>query len=87
MYKPLERAFEEKASDLWLRIALPGEEVKRNLVVDKAWKSEPVKAVVPGVAELLPLCSNPKCIGPNVDRLALVVEVLRIYDSAVLWGT
>jgi len=29
----LERAFEEKASDLWLRIALPGEEVKRNLVV------------------------------------------------------
>src|SRR5438445_10001082 len=32
MYKPLERAFEEKASDLWLRIALPGEEVKRNLV-------------------------------------------------------
>ena len=46
MYKPLERAFEEKASDLWLRIALPGEEVKRNLVVHKAWKSEPVKAVV-----------------------------------------
>src|SRR6266446_3610980 len=30
MYKPLERAFEEKASDLWLRIALPGDEVKRN---------------------------------------------------------